>query len=588
MTPSSAHPGTFSLPLIEAGLTLIGMAAAFCWAQFDNRGSYGRTGWFASLGRAFAGLARRHGLAVLAIGLLQLGMRLALLPWFPVPQPTVPDEFSFLLAANTFASGRLTNPTPAMWTHFESIHISMQPTYMSMYFPAYGLILALGKVLFGNPWFGALLVTALMCAAITWMLQGWLPPAWALLGGLLAVLRIGLFSYWINTFTGGGSVAALGGALVMGAYPRLVRGIRHRDAILLAVGVIVLALSRPFEGVLLCLPVALALGYHLIFAERRPAPRLLLRFAAVPLLLLVSAGSWLAWYDLRLFGNALTLPYTLNRAAYATAPYWVWQSPRPEPAYRHKAMRDFYNINELKEFKKANSLPGFLEKAARAMQFFAGFALLPPLIVIGRVFRDRRVRFPVICSFVLAGGMVAEAMQITYYLAPFAAVFYLIGLQCMRHLRLWHPDGKRVGSAMLCVIVSICGVMTALTVWREMRQPGVVMNFSAAVSCFGNCPASLQQGLDRARVLDTLEHLPGQQLAIVRYSVQHEPMNEWVYNSPDIDTSKVVWAREMDTAHNLDLMHYYANRKVWLVEPDSLPAAVLPYPASQEAAVDLH
>jgi hypothetical protein len=313
-----------------------------------------------------------------------------------------------------------------------------------------------------------------------------------------------------------------------------------------------------------------------------------LRFAAVPLLLLVSAGSWLAWYDLRLFGNALTLPYTLNRAAYATAPYWVWQSPRPEPAYRHKAMRDFYNINELKEFKKANSLPGFLEKAARAMQFFAGFALLPPLIVIGRVFRDRRVRFPVICSFVLAGGMVAEAMQITYYLAPFAAVFYLIGLQCMRHLRLWHPDGKRVGSAMLCVIVSICGVMTALTVWREMRQPGVVMNFSAAVSCFGNCPASLQQGLDRARVLDTLEHLPGQQLAIVRYSVQHEPMNEWVYNSPDIDTSKVVWAREMDTAHNLDLMHYYANRKVWLVEPDSLPAAVLPYPASQEAAVDLH
>jgi hypothetical protein len=34
----------------------------------------------------------------------------------------------------------------------------------------------------------------------------------------------------------------------------------------------------------------------------------------------------------------------------------------------------------------------------------------------------------------------------------------------------------------------------------------------------------------------------------------------------------------MDAAHNLELMHYYANRKVWLVEPDSLPAAVLPYP----------
>jgi hypothetical protein len=33
----------------------------------------------------------------------------------------------------------------------------------------------------------------------------------------------------------------------------------------------------------------------------------------------------------------------------------------------------------------------------------------------------------------------------------------------------------------------------------------------------------------------------------------------------------------MDTAHNVELMHYYANREVWLVEPDSLPANVLPY-----------
>jgi hypothetical protein len=281
-----------------------------------------------------------------------------------------------------------------------------------------------------------------------------------LLGGLLAVLRIGLFSYWINTFTGGGSVAALGGALVIGAYPRLMRGVRHRDAILLAAGTIILALSRPFEGVLLCLPLALALGYHLIFAERHPAPRHLLRFAVVPLLLLATAGSWLAWYDIRVFGSALTLPYTLNRATYATAPYWVWQSPRPEPVYHHKVLRDFYNVNELADFKNAHSLAGFLGKAARALQFFAGFALLPPLIMIGRVFRDRRIRFPLVCTFVLAGGVLAEAFLLPYYLAPFTAVFYLIGLQCMRHLRLWRPDGKPVGRAMLLAVVSVCGVIT--------------------------------------------------------------------------------------------------------------------------------
>ncbi len=72
---------------------------------------------------------------MLVVGLSGLGLRLAILPWCPIPLPFVPDDFSFLLASDTFSHGRLTNPTPAMWIHFESIHIDMLPTYMSMYFP---------------------------------------------------------------------------------------------------------------------------------------------------------------------------------------------------------------------------------------------------------------------------------------------------------------------------------------------------------------------------------------------------------------------------------------------------------------------
>ena len=66
---------------------------------------------------------------------------------------------------------------------------------------------------------------------------------------------------------------------------------------------------------------------------------------------------------------------------------------------------------------------------------------------------------------------------------------------------------------------------------------------------------------------------------IVRYSPEHNPIDEWVYNAADIDRSKVIWAREMDAANNCELMQYYKDRKVWLVQPDTTPTSVSPYPS---------
>jgi hypothetical protein len=109
-----------------------------------------------------------------------------LLPWVPIPHPVVPDEYSHILLAKTFLLGRLANPPHPLWQHFESIHILPQPTYSSMYMAGQACFLALGKLLGGDLFWGVVLSTALFCSALTWFLRAYVPPGWAMLGGMLA------------------------------------------------------------------------------------------------------------------------------------------------------------------------------------------------------------------------------------------------------------------------------------------------------------------------------------------------------------------------------------------------------------------
>jgi hypothetical protein len=566
---------------IEVSLTLIVAAVAFGWPEFGSRCFHG-------IEKAFAKLARRRGLAVVVVGLAALFLRVAILPLCPIPRPFVPDDFSFLLAADTFASGRLTNPTPALWTHFESIHICMQPTYMSMYFPTQGLVLAAAKVLTGQPWFGMLCMGALMCAALCWMLQAWLPPSWALLGGMLAVLRLQLFSCWVNSYHTAGTIAALGGALALGALPRLRKSPRLRYTLLLAVAAILLVYTRPYEGLLLSIPIAVVVLRWMLFGKKRPSARTLLRLSAAPLALILAGGTWMAYYNYRVFGSALTLPYVINRNTYAMAPYFVWQSARPEPVYRHAAMRRFYYENELAALQDFCSWRGFVQqtlwKMARGILFFSGIALLLPMLMFWRVLWDRRIRFLVDCLLVMTAGMVLQIFFLAYYVAPFTAVFYALGLQAMRHLRVARTDGLRVGVATVRMLVSLCVVLCGVRLLARPLEidmpkwPASAWNFN----WYG--PADF--GKQRAQVEATLEQFPGRHLAIVRYSSTHNPLDEWVYNAPDIDSATVIWAREMSDTENLELIRHYGSRRLWLVEPDVRPRRVEPYPASEQVLAE--
>lgn len=564
---TSMHSGP-SLLAIELASVVVLVILALAFPTFGAP-------WFDAPEKWFRRLAHRRGLSVCAVGFAALLLRFALLPVSPIPQPFVHDEFSHLLAADTFSSGRLTNPTHPMWTYFESFHITHKPSYMSMYFPAQGIILAAGKLIAGHPWWGLWLSSGLMCATICWMLQAWLPPSWALLGGLLSILRLGLFSYWIDMYHGG-TVPAIGGALVLGAFPRLMKRATVARGLALSTGVALLAYSRPYEGVLICVPVAWVLFRWLQNQQRVHLRAIAVRMIA-PAMLLLMCGGFLAYYDHRVYGNAFTLPYDVNRATYAVAPHFVFNKVQPEPHYRYSVMRDFYVNGELADFLKAQTVSGFLartvQKAGVIILFFFGGALLPAIALFPTMFRDRRIRFLLWTGAIFAGGLVVNAWIFPHYVAPYTAGLYALLIQAMRHLRCWRFRTDRAGLFLVRAMVVLC---VFLAVLRAAAGPLHIEigRWPTLLTWYGGAPA----GLVRARIESDLASRPGPQLAIVRYAPGHWPFDEWVYNAANIDGAKVVWAREPDDRSvPADLLRYFSNRTVWLVQPDAAGVPVSLY-----------
>lgn len=568
MIAAATSQGT-SLLLVETALTALILAVAIGW---PSKSKY-TTGVAKGV---LSGFVRRPWLCVICIGVAEFLLRLLILPFCPIPKPYTLPDFSFLLAADTFASGRLTNPPHPMWMHFETFHISFIPTYMSMYFPAQGLLIALGTVLTGVAWFGVLASAALMCGALCWMLQAWLPPRWALLGGFLAVLRLGLFSYWIDTY-GGGSIAAFGGALVAGALPRIWRKLRTPDFFWLSLGLSVLAISRAYEGLLLSAP---AVGVLIWKIRQNPHAQFdtVLRRAIPGIVLLSATLAFIGYYDRTVFGNVFTLPYTLNRRSYAAAPYFLWQHARPEPIYNHAVMRDFYIGWELRQFLNSHTQWGFVIatviKAVTTAMFYLGVIFLVPMTMLPRVFKDRRTRPLVLIALVFSLGIVVETFLVPHYIAPLTAIIYAILLQCMRHMRTWRLGDRRVGEFMMRAIPVTCVLLCILRINAGSLNLALAPAQYSSRAWFGTFPF----GQERDAIAKRLENLPGKQLVFVRYSPGHEVLNEWVYNAADIDHSKVVWAREMGTGANAELVHYFADRKIWFVEPDLKPVKISSYP----------
>jgi hypothetical protein len=486
-----------------------------------------------------------------------------------MPEPSVHDEFSYLLAADTFANGRLTNPTHPLWMHFESFHIIQQPTYASKYPPAQGLMLAAGQVIGGHSIVGVWISMALASAAIYWMLLAWLPPGWALLGAGLTALHPGILHQWSQAYWGG-TVAMAGGALVFGALRRIVHRPKVCDSLSLGIGLAILANSRPYEGLVASLPVVVVL---LVWMLGKKGPRLgvsIVRVVLPTLTVLALTGAGMGFYNWRLTGDVLRMPYQVYETAYASAPLFLWQNPPSPPTYRHDVMRDFYVFSNYL-FRQQHTLHGLAmmtwEKVKTLWIFYQGgryfrLGLTLPLLMLPWLVRSPWTRFALLTCCVFAVGLLVEPWVQSHYAAPLTAVVVMLMLQSGRHLRVSRWRGRPVGRFLVWTLVAITVVSFVEAFAQRMQLKAIGWHY------------------ERARILKELKEDGRHHLVIVRYGLRRQQNDEWVYNEADIDGARVVWAREMAPPQTRRLLEYFKDRQVWLAEinDDDIPQKLVPYP----------
>jgi hypothetical protein len=526
---------------------------------------YFNVNWLGWWERPLARLAVHRRLALAAAALLPLILRIALLSQFPAPEPRVHDEFSFLVGASTLLEGRLANPSHPLWPHFESIHVLARPSYSSAFPLGQAAALAVGSLL-GHPWIGIWVTVGAMCGCVCWMLQGWLPPRWAFLGAVLLGLRLGVSSYWMNSYWGG-ALAAAGGALVLGSLPRLRRQLDWRTSVILGIGLVILACTRAFEGAVFALAAAAVLLCWML--RMKPTWGATLRHVVLPLgILMMALAAGLGFHFARVTGSPFTAPYVLYRSSMTMAPHFVWQTPRPEPLYNNRDLRHFYAGREMSAFHQASDSPltDLGVKAAYYWRFYYGPILTIPLFVLPLLWSDPRIRT---LLWIVAGFSLALAGQVwhnAHYAAPATGLLMLLVAAGMKRLRVCRWRGHPIGRCLVQIIPMACVAMLALQVAAGRTEDGVDRSW--------RWPSA--GGVARARILERLERSGEGHLIFVRYGLQHDPGDEWVYNSADIDGSRVVWARELDRFSNARLMSYFSSRQVWLLEPD-VSATLVPY-----------
>ena len=225
-------------------------------------------------------------------------------------------------------------------------------------------------------------------------------------------------------------------------------------------------------------------------------------------------------------------------------------------------------------YQAARTPTGVLLKAIISWRFYLGPLLTLPFVLLffslpyGFSWKDVSSKtkfFLVVVAFMVLGCLLESFYVGAHYSSPVTGLVLALVVVGVQRIRNWTPGHNARGPFLTRAFVLIAGLVF---VFRAFAAP---LHIPLNEAIYTTLYDQRRPGFGRAKIVSQLQQLPGKILVIVRYRPDHQPFEEWVYNDADIDTAKIVWARELGGEKDQELLDYFKGREVFLLEADDKP-----------------
>ncbi|MHC4876859.1 MAG: hypothetical protein ACYTGL_10200 [Planctomycetota bacterium] len=512
----------------------------------------------AAVGRWFRAIGRSEFASLLICFIAPLIVLPSLTLRAGIPHPFIHDEFVYLFMGETFSRGELTNPTPEHAEHFRSPHLILEPTFQGKYPVGQGVVLAVGKLATGYPITGVWLSFACAAAAICWMLRAWLPGRWAVFGALLFSIHPMIPLAWGETYWGG-AVAAFGGALLYGSVFRLSRQPSIRLGVILGFALVLLANTRPYEGLIVSIPAgfwtaAICSGW---IRKRNWAA---VATVCIPAFVVLSTGAiMLGVYNHAVTGSAFKLPYQVWAEQSLTG-YDVENLLFDNKASRATPLARSQQGSE----ESVVSLARWQFKFLRHHFFFLRVALVLPLMALPWLIRKKKLVF-VFASYSLVYLCVLANLQSgwSHYYAPATPLLFLLLTYGLRQMS---AAGYR--PRCLATVAAVAAIISGtMSLWEWSGTP---------------YEPQKRWVYARAQIERFLESESTPQIVVVRYPKGHDPGDEWVWNTGRPEAQHLIWAHSLGASADGELVASFPYRTPWLLDVGRTGCRLRPYRAEDE------